>query len=139
MTIKWLHVKSAKQKVTNPIHQTSHQINIKYPFESEMTLINPQEIKVETENAVVCIENIGPGGLRFLSNLPLVEDQEIIYSLESAILEEKVHLPGDIIWSEELSAGLYQYGVQFHVPENSRTFVNDLLNDYSEKYFSRME
>ncbi|WP_066067244.1 PilZ domain-containing protein [Neobacillus soli] len=136
MTLKWLNLKPAKKEMTTHENQTSYQIMIKYPFESELTLINPQQMEVETENAVIFIENIGPGGFRFLSNLPLVNEQKIIFTLEADIIENKIHLPGVIIWNAELSEGLYQYGVHFELPENTSTFVHNLLNDYSEKYFT---
>lgn len=139
MTFKLLKAKPAKKELINPLHQPSYQIQIKYPFESEMTLVNPREIELEAENTFVFIENIGPGGLRFLANLSLINRQEIIFSLNAEILDDKIHLPGAIIWSEELSEGLYQYGVHFHIPETTRPFITNLLQDYSEKYFSREE
>ncbi|EKN70161.1 PAS/PAC sensor-containing diguanylate cyclase/phosphodiesterase [Neobacillus bataviensis LMG 21833] len=136
MTLKLFNAKSAKKENTHPIHQASYRIQIKYPFDSEMTLLNLGVKDVETENPVVFIENIGPGGLRFLANLPLMGGQEIIFSLEADILEDKIHLPGDILWCEELTEDLYQYGVHFHVPESTRSFIHNLLQDYSDKYFN---
>ncbi|MEH7331236.1 PilZ domain-containing protein, partial [Neobacillus drentensis] len=130
-----LKFKPSKKEMTTSFPSTSYRIKIKYPFDSEMTLVNPKELHLEEGNTVVFIENMGPGGLRFTSTLQLMIDQEIIFSFEAEILEEKIHLPGAIIWSEELSEDLYQYGVQFHVPETARTFINNLLNDYFETYF----
>lgn len=135
MTLNLLNLKPSKKGEQPP----SLRIRIKYPFESEMTLVNPKENNLEEGNNVVFIENIGPGGLRFISNLLIAMDQEIIYSLEEEIIEDKIHLPGVIIWHEELSEGLYQYGVHFNIPDHARTFITNLLSDYSEKYFQRGE
>ncbi|PLS01473.1 PilZ domain-containing protein [Neobacillus cucumis] len=139
MTLKLPNVKFLLKETGNPIHQTSLRYHIKYPFESEILLINPKDTEAMAESAFIFIENIGPGGLRILSNLPLVEGQEMIYIMETTILEDKIHIPSEIIWSETLSDGLYQYGVHFQVADEMRTFVHNLLIDYSEKYFSQVE
>lgn len=136
MTLKMIEVDSSKKEMTHTIHQDSIRFKINYPLESEMTLTRLKEDMPDAEKAEVLIENIGPGGLRFVSNLKLVVSQEIVYSFETEILGDKVHLPGVIIWEEELFLELYQYGVQFNIPENARPFLTQLLNDYSVKYFS---
>lgn len=116
-------------------NQHSFQIKISSPFASQMTLLKFKEGSFDQGETNIVIENIGPGGLRFLSNLKLKEDQEVIYSFESEVIGEKIQLSGVIIWIYELTGGLYQYGVHFKIPENQRTFLTQLLNDYSQKYF----
>ncbi|MFC4802130.1 PilZ domain-containing protein [Neobacillus sp. GCM10023253] len=100
------------------------RVNIHFPLESELTLIN---VEANLENVIVIVENVGPGGLRFISNLNLRNDQEVIYSLNSDVLEDKILLPGTVIWKEELSNELYQYGVHFNTPETTRSYLNKLL------------
>ena len=118
----------------------SYRIKINYPLESVLTLMNRKEIdiEIEEENTVVFIENIGPGGLRFFSNLKLMVDQKMIYSFETEGMNE-IHIQGVIIWKDEMSEGLYLYGVHFHLEENTRDHFTHLLNDYSEKFFPRNE
>ena len=101
-----------------------------------MTLIQLNETLLKEESSDIIIENIGPGGLRFVSNILLEEEQEIIYSFNAEVIGETIHFPGVIIWNEELSEGLYQYGVHFRLPESTKTFLNQLLNEYSKRYFS---
>lgn len=80
-----------------------------------------------SDSVEILIENIGPGGLRFVSNLDLTDNQKVVYSFESDILETEIRLPGEIIWSEEVSDGLYRYGFHFNIPENTRDIISDLL------------
>jgi hypothetical protein len=105
-------------------YANSFRIKIQSPLESELTLLN---MDADLENVEIIIENLGSGGLRFLSNLHLELDQEIIFSFESELLEGKIHLPGVIIWTEEISVGLFQCGVHFETPEHTRMFLNKLL------------
>ncbi|MGG3466004.1 hypothetical protein ABES02_00240 [Neobacillus pocheonensis] len=137
MVLKLLKANSSKEELVHP-NQMDYHIRVKYPFDSEMAFFDVKETELEEENTVVFIENIGPGGLRFLSNLYLEDNQEISFSLKE-ILKDKIHLPGNIIWREEVSQGLYQYGVHFNIPEDSRSFINELLYRYSETYFQRTE
>ncbi|MGJ7921935.1 PilZ domain-containing protein [Neobacillus sp. LXY-4] len=117
----------------NEDKQNFLRINVRNPIVSEMTLINMDDIEIGKTELV--LENIGPGGLRFLSNLNLLVHQKVIYSFEPAFLGEKIHLFGEIIWSYELPDGMYQYGVHFTLPEDRRVFLSELLNDYSKRYF----
>ena len=140
MALKWLTLHSSNIEISNLINENSYRIKINYPLESVLTLINRKEIEIEIEeeNTVVFIENIGPGGLRFLSNLKLMVDQKIIFSFETEGIDE-IHITGVIIWNDEMSEGLYLYGAHFHLAENTRAYYTHMLNDYSEKYFSRNE
>jgi hypothetical protein len=140
MALKWLTLHSSNIEISNLINENSYRIKINYPLESVLTLINRKEIEIEIEeeNTVVFIENIGPGGLRFLSNLKLMVDQKIIFSFETEEINE-IHIQGVIIWKDEMSEGLYMYGVHFHLEENTRAQFTELLNDYSEKHFTRNE
>lgn len=107
-------------------------IKINYPLQSEMTFINLAAGKMD--KGELLIENIGPGGLRFLSNLKLIVDQEVIYSFETDTAG-RINLSGVIIWDDQLPDGQYQYGVHFNLPEDKRTYLTQILNDHSEKYF----
>lgn len=139
MALKGLTLNSLKEEeASNLMNENSYRIKIYGPLESVLTLINPMEIDINEEDTIVSIENIGPGGLRFLSNLKLMIDQKIIYSFGTERID-KIHIPGVIIWSDEMSEGLNQYGIHFHLEEKTRALFTHLLNDYSEKYFTRTQ
>lgn len=117
-------VSPPKKEITSHDHANSFRIKIPSPLESELTLLN---VDADLEDIEVIIENLGSGGLRFLSNLHLELNQEIIFSFDSEFLGEKIHIPGLIIWTEVISDGLYQYGAHFETPEQTRSFLNKLL------------
>lgn len=115
---------STTKELTSPDYANSFRVIIQYPLVSELTLLNVEQ---ELESVDIIVENVGPGGLRFLANIHLELDQEIIYSVESEFLEDKIHIPGNIIWKEEISNGLFQYGAHFETPEQTRPFLNQLF------------
>lgn len=116
---------SKKEQLLRHHQENLPTINIQDPLEAELMLLNLDE---DLKSINVMIENIGPGGLRFLSNIHLDPDQDIIFSLYSEVLEDKVYLPGSIIWKEAISKDLNQYGIHFETPEQSRPFLNQLLS-----------
>ena len=115
-------------------NQAQHFFRIKLhgSAASEIILFELIDQVLEEDQVEVMIEKVGPGGLRFLSNLKLAVGQELIYSFEAELIEDRVHLPGEIIWDDIVSDGLYHYGVHFHIPENTRDTINHLLKDSEE-------
>ncbi|MEO2076765.1 MAG: PilZ domain-containing protein [Bacillus sp. (in: firmicutes)] len=121
MTPKLIHPLDKEYSQTSQL--PSLRIKINDPFESEMTLVHLDESNLGETSRDVLVENIGPGGLRFVSNLKLEVEQEMIYSFDTEVIDDTLHLPGVIIWKEELSKGLFQYGVHFRIPESTRSFL----------------
>lgn len=115
---------STTKELNSPDYANSFRVIIHYPLVSELILLNVEQ---ELESVDIIVENIGPGGLRFLANIHLKLNQEIIYSVESDFLEDKIHIPGNIIWKEEISKDLFQYGAHFETPEQTRAFLNQLF------------
>lgn len=111
------------------------RIKVKDLIQSEIALIDyPEENRKDDETRLL-IENIGPGGLRCISNLEIMVGQEMIYSFKTEAKEETIHIAGVVIWNDKLTDNEYQYGIQFIFPETKRTYLTHLLNTYSQKYF----
>lgn len=127
-------VSPVKKEIPN-VEKSTYPIKVKYPFQSELALIEYLEEKRKEEKTKVVIENIGLGGLRFTSNLKLIVGQEMVYSFKTEEKEEKIQIAGVVIWNDERKDGEYQYGVHFLIPDQQRTYLNQLLNTYSQKYF----
>lgn len=81
----------------------------------------------------VLIEDIGPGGLRFLSFIKLSVHPEVILELETEIIGIRVKLYGEIVWLRELQEDLFQYGVEFSIDEDDRASLCQLLNQFAIK------
>ena len=121
-------VSFAQSALTNA-DKSTYQIQIHSPIHSEIVLIDYLKEEENEEETKVLIENIGPGGLRFSSNLKLVVGQELIYSFKPENQEENIQVAGVVLWNDELSDGQYQYGVHFIIPDHQRTNLTQLLRD----------
>ncbi|WP_052948817.1 EAL domain-containing protein [Mesobacillus campisalis] len=119
------------------VHPETHtyDIKIRYPFRCEMTLTGYPGESVQQEPIAIEIENMGPGGLRFVSNLELSVGQEMLYTFKPEELEGEIQVAGVVIWSEELTSGNRQYGVHFNLSSDQRHYLAPLLKQYSKIYF----
>jgi EAL domain-containing protein (putative c-di-GMP-specific phosphodiesterase class I) len=122
---------SIKKEMTSGGRKT-FRIEMKDFIQSEIALIDYPEEKRKKGEIRLLIENIGPGGLRFTSNLEIMVGQEMIYSFKTEAKEEAIQIPGVVIWNDEIKDEEYQYGVQFIFPESQRTYLTKLLNKYSK-------
>lgn len=126
--------KSTVKKEMTREGKNTFWIKLKDIIESEIALIDyPVEKRKDGETRLL-IENIGPGGLRCISNLEIMVGQEIIYSFRTEEKEEIIQIAGVVIWNDEIKDGEYQYGVQFIFPESQRTYLTQLLNNYSQNH-----
>ncbi|WP_170289680.1 EAL domain-containing protein [Cytobacillus depressus] len=124
----------------NHAHDTKNQfedkreyfrINLDFPLSASMTLIRIYGRKVELGKTNVLIEDIGLGGLRFLSDIRLSVHRDIILEFETEILGETIKMYGSVVWMNEIKAGIYQYGLEFLVEENERLNLAKLLNKFA--------
>ena len=106
------------------------RIDFKYPLEAFMTVTEINGRKVQLGNTKVLIEDIGPGGLRFLSNIKLPTRSDVILKFQIKILNEELTLYGIIVHDVERD-NLYQYGIQFTVDEKQR--------EHLIKHFNRLQ
>lgn len=107
------------------------RIELDFPLLSSMTVIQIRGRKVELGKTNVLIENIGLGGLRFLSDIRLTVHREIILEFETELLGELTQMYGSVVWMKEVKPGVFQYGVEFLIEENERTLLAKLLNKFA--------
>ncbi len=106
-----------------------YRINLLFPLSSNMSLTSINGKSVELGKTEVLIEDIGIGGLRFLSNINLPVRPDVILEFETLIMEHIVKLQGHIVWKQEVN-DLYQYGLQFTINEVERDKLVKLLNNF---------
>ena len=104
------------------------RINLDFPLVASMTLIRIHGRKVELGRTEVLVEDIGLGGLRFLSDIRLPVHREIILEFETKILGNTIKMYGSVVWMRELKSGIYQYGLEFSMDESERSVLTQLLN-----------
>lgn len=107
-----------------------YRINLLFPLSSRMTLISILGNKVDLGSTEVLIEDIGPGGIRFLSNIHLPIRPDITYQFETKIMGETKTFNGHVVWKEEVR-GLFQYGLKFKMDECQRDELVKFLNHFS--------
>lgn len=83
---------------------------------------------IHTKITKVCIEDIGPGGLRFVSDLKLPVTNEIVLEIEIKLLDEYVKLLGIIVRRKDLSENLFEYGVQFTIFDHMQNMLTQSIN-----------
>lgn len=106
----------------------SFRIDLENPLHASMTLIKIHGRKVELGRTEVLVEDIGLGGLRFLSDLRLPIHREIILEFETEILGNTIKMFGSVVWTKELKSGVYQYGLEFSQDDNNRPILAQLFN-----------
>lgn len=107
------------------------RIDFTYPLSTDMTIasVNGKQALVGTTE--VLVENMGPGGLRFLTQLRLPVSPGITFDFHTHILGESVSLPGKIVWKQEQESDFFLYGVQFLLTPSEQTKLTKLLNQLS--------
>lgn len=99
-----------------------------FPLSSQMTIIRIKDQAISLGSTEVLIEDIGIGGIRFLSHLSLAVDADIVFEMETEILGELIKVSGCIVWQQEIENGIYQYGLEFTIHEKERDRLAPLLN-----------
>lgn len=95
------------------------RIDLLYPLEASMTISEMNGKKVQLGNTKILIENVGPGGLRFLSKIKLPVSSDILLKFQTTFADEDVTYYGTIVHDSGLEE-LNRYGVEFHVDEQER-------------------
>ncbi|MEH7381505.1 EAL domain-containing protein [Bacillus sp. JJ1533] len=113
-----------------PNRRRYYRINLLFPISSQMTLTTILGNKVELGNTEILIEDIGPGGLRFLSTIHLPVRPDISYQFKTKIMDEMMTLNGHVVWKEEVK-GVFQYGIKFNMEESQRDELVKFLNYFS--------
>ncbi|WP_094548766.1 PilZ domain-containing protein [Petroclostridium xylanilyticum] len=99
---------------------------------AQMQIIQFKGKKISTKSTLVCIKDISAGGLRFLSNLKLPINSDIVLAFKTEILQKSIELPGHIVRINELHGNVYEYGVQFlFLDESARPKITALLDHFS--------
>jgi len=98
-----------------------------------MTLTRINGRTVDIGRTVVLVEDIGLGGLRFLTDLKLTVNPNIILEIETYLFGETIKLLGYIVWMNEIKPEIYQYGLEYAIDESKRAELAPILNKLAIK------
>lgn len=104
------------------------RIPFDFLLRASMTLIKIHGRDVELGYTEVLIEDIGLGGLRFISDIRLPVHRNILLEFETEILGNTIKLYGLVVWMKEWKSDIYQYGLEFSMDECERPALTQLLN-----------
>ncbi|MFS0576281.1 EAL domain-containing protein [Sporosarcina sp. 179-K 3D1 HS] len=104
------------------------RIDFHYPMEALMTISEMNGKKVQLGNTKVLLENLGPGGLRFLSTITLPVKSDMLLKFKMTIADKEMTLYGTIIHDSEYKE-LNRYGVQILVDEQER---EELIKQFNQ-------
>ncbi|NME98344.1 PilZ domain-containing protein [Aneurinibacillus aneurinilyticus] len=103
------------------------RLPLPHPLSSNVTIIQIKNNAIETGKAKVLIEDISPGGLRFISNVKLPATPQVILEFETEILNNNLQLPGYIVRKVPRDKDMYEYGVKFTLENNVHAELISLL------------
>ncbi|MEW9124684.1 MAG: PilZ domain-containing protein [Thermotaleaceae bacterium] len=116
-------------------HRQYFRITLAQPLCGTMTIALIGDRAIQTGNTDVCIEDIGPGGLRFLSHLKLPTSNNIILEFCSKICGQEYALWGSVVRAVEREKNIWEYGVEFHLDEITQARYVTLFHQLAVKVY----
>ncbi|EPZ42538.1 EAL domain-containing protein [Alicyclobacillus acidoterrestris] len=125
----------------NPVHQTSpapienrrkhFRVTPPHPMVAMVTIAAVNSRRLSLGYTDILLMDIGPGGLRFVSNLRFPANHGVVLHFKLTLFKRIIELEGSIVWSEEVADNLLQYGVEFSLDEAERKKLFPLFNDFA--------
>ena len=120
-----------KEPISTENKRKYFRISLDKPICAEMTIstFHGQIMRMGYSN--VCVRDIGPGGLAFLSFLAFPIDEGIVYTFKISMFNEEVRLRGTIVRTKELINNVHEYGIKFKFLKNDEPKYVQLFNKLS--------
>lgn len=90
------------------------------PLCADVTISEINGKSVTAKHSLVCIKDIGAGGLRFESNLKFPIREDVIFTFNSTIYNKPIEMQGILTRCQELENDNYEYGVRFCLLDGDR-------------------
>ncbi|GEN36527.1 MULTISPECIES: PilZ domain-containing protein [Aneurinibacillus] len=98
------------------------------PLCANMTIVRIKDNEIDTRSTKTCILDIGPGGLRFMTNLKLPVNPYVVLEFQTRILDRTLSFHGYIVRKVEGTNEFHEYGVKFVLDETEQMELATLLN-----------
>ncbi|MBD8067873.1 EAL domain-containing protein [Bacillus sp. PS06] len=89
-----------------------YRLKLDYPLTAKMTIIKFKNKDVTLGSSKAIIEDMGVGGIKYVTNINLPVRSDMIIKFKTLILGKKVEFIGRNAWKFELD-GVYEYGFEF--------------------------
>jgi EAL domain-containing protein (putative c-di-GMP-specific phosphodiesterase class I) len=93
-------------------------------LEASMTILKYRGQDVHLGSTLVLIQDIGAGGLCFLSTLCIPVKSNLLIQFSTTLLGKHIILYGTPVWMKEVKGNLYKYGIAFKISEEKRKLLN---------------
>ncbi|TQR20348.1 EAL domain-containing protein [Psychrobacillus vulpis] len=114
-------------------HEKDFRIKLEHSLSASMTLTHIRGKKVELGTTEVLIYEIWTRGIRFISNIKLAANQEIILGLKTKILNQIITLEGSVVWLKEKNTGVYQYELEYKMEEVELVNLTSTLDQFDAR------
>lgn len=105
------------------------RVHFDYAVQANMGIVEYYGKSLGLGRSEVLVEDIGIGGLRFMSPLKLPVNPNISLNFTFELNGKHVSVTGTIVWHEEVNnQSVYHYGVQFIIEEQERDKLASTLN-----------
>lgn len=104
------------------------RLRLEPPLCADMTIVLIKGKTMEIGSAKVLIEDLGAGGLRFLSHLKMPANDQLVLQFETVLQEEPLKMYGHIVRTRPWEEQFYEYAVRFTMDEAQHLEINRLVN-----------
>lgn len=67
------------------------------PLCADMTIVQIKENRIDTKSTKICILDIGPGGIRFMTSLSLPVNPYVVLEFQTRILDRHLQFHGYVV------------------------------------------
>lgn len=107
-----------------------YRVNVaKLLLVGEMTITKIKGQEVNMGYSKVLIQNLGKGGLSFLSQINLPLNHDIILKFTIKIGGHILALSGEIVWKQDDENDVFKYGIRFTTDENDQIYLNKVVEE----------
>ncbi|SEM18943.1 PAS domain S-box-containing protein/diguanylate cyclase (GGDEF) domain-containing protein [Mesobacillus persicus] len=115
-----------------PENRNDFRISFPYPLEADMTIVELNGKVIQLGKTNVLIEDMGPKGLRFVTDIKLPLDTAMTIKFTTQLFGKFITNYGKLVFQQELG-DLYQCGVEFLPHEQNSPMLKKLLTQLEEE------
>ncbi|MGG0719943.1 EAL domain-containing protein [Robertmurraya massiliosenegalensis] len=123
--IKPLQKRASAEAIENK--RKFYRIRLNTPLTADMTIVKFKNKEVKLGSSKAIIEDLSLGGLKYISNINLPVQKDMVIQITTRVLGREVKLIGTNVWKLEEN-DLYNYGFEFILNEVDRDRLAPLFN-----------
>ncbi|MDH4619272.1 PilZ domain-containing protein [Brevibacillus sp. AY1] len=116
-------------------HQREYfRLVLEHPLCADMTIVLIKRKMMEIGSTKVLIEDLGAGGLRFLSHLKMPASDQLVLQFETEICSQPLKMYGHVVRTVPWEEDFFEYAVRFTMDESQHLEINRLVNQLALRY-----